>query len=280
VALGKSISLFLIDGTSDGVVACELFNWTGKGYKIPRSRLKELAAREDLKRAGVYFLVGRDETDSEIAYIGEAESVFKRLLQHQDKDFWTEALAFISKDENLNKAHIRYLEYALYKSATEADRYKIVNSNIPSKPSISEAELAVMAEFAQNLQLLVGTMGYKLFEQLKKRAIPKHERYFISAARGADASAALTSEGIVVLKGSKVASSEAPSTPQSFRSKREKLMSDSIIKNYTFTKDYLFSSASTAAAVVMGRSANGLIEWKRKDGTTLKDNQPKSEDIG
>jgi len=270
MALGKSISLFLIDGISDGVVACELFNWTGKGYKIPRSRLKELAAREDLKRAGVYFLVGRDEKDYEIAYIGEAESVFKRLLQRQDKDFWTEALAFISKDENLNKAHIKYLEYALHESATEAD----------SKPSISEADLAAMAEFAQNLQLLVGTMGYKLFEHLKKRAIPKQERYFISAARGADASAALTSEGIVVLKGSRVASSEAPSTPQSFRSKREKLISEGIIKNYTSTKDYLFSSPSTAAAVVMGRSANGLIEWRRKDGTTLKDNQPKSEAIG
>ena len=96
--IGKSISLFLIDGTSDGVVACELFNWTGKGYKIPRSRLKELSNRDDLKRAGVYFLVGRDETESEAAYVGEAEEVFKRILQHQDKGFWTEALVFLSKE--------------------------------------------------------------------------------------------------------------------------------------------------------------------------------------
>ena len=128
MTLGKSISLFLIDGTSDGVVACELFNWTGKGYKIPRSRLKELSNRDDLKRAGVYFLFGHDEVDSEATYLGEAEEVYKRVLQQQEKDFWTEALVFISKDENLNKAHIKYLEYTLHKSALEVGRYKIINS--------------------------------------------------------------------------------------------------------------------------------------------------------
>ncbi len=278
--IGKSISLFLIDGTTDGVVACELFNWTGKGYKIPRSHLKELSEREDINRAGVYFLVGRDEADSEATYIGEAEEVYKRLLQHQDKDFWTEALVFISKDENLNKAHIKYLEYALYKSAAEADRYHLLNSNTPSQPAISEAERAVMTEFTEHLRLLVGTMGYKLFEKLTKPTIRKQDRYFISAARGADATAVVTSEGMVVFKGSKIATSEVPSTPQAFRAKREKLIKDGVVKKFAFMRDYLFSSPSTAAAVIMGRSANGLIEWKRQDGSTLKDNQPKSNDAG
>ena len=280
MTIGKSISLYLIDGTSDGVVACELFNWTGKGFKIPRSRLKGLSNRSDLKRAGVYFLIGRDETDSEAAYIGEAEEVYKRLLQHQDKDYWTEALVFISKDENLNKAHIKYLEYILYSSATEAARYHILNSNTPNQPTISEAERAVMTEFSEHLRLLVGTMGYKLFEKLTKVAVPKHERYYISAARGANGTAVLTSEGIVVLKGSKIATTEVPSMPQAFHAKRVKLISEDFVSDFEFTKDYLFSSPSTAAAVIMGRSANGLIEWKKKDGSTLKDNQPKSDEEG
>lgn len=148
MALGKSISLFLIDGTTDGVVACELFNWTGKGYKIPRNRLKELSGRDDLRKAGVYFLIGRDENDTDTVYIGEAEEVFKRLLQQQEKDFWAESLAFISKDENLNKAHIKYLEFTLYKKANETSRYKVINNNTPNCPSISEADQAVMTEFA------------------------------------------------------------------------------------------------------------------------------------
>lgn len=269
-----------MDGTPDGVVACELFNWTGKGFKIPRSRLKELSERQDLKKAGVYFLVGKDEEDSDIVYIGEAEDVYKRLLQHQDKDFWSEALAYVSKDENLNKAHIKYLEFFLHKTASETERYKIYNSNIPNCPSISEPDQAVMTEFAANLQLLVGTMGYKFFQKLTQSKVTKQEKYIISAARGANASSVITSEGIVVLKDSLIATSEVPSIPKIVTKKRNELINSGVIKEFKFTKDYLFSSPSTAAAVVMGRSANGLIEWKKEDGSTIKDNQPKSTEEG
>lgn len=273
--LGKSISLFLIDGLPDGLIACELFNWTGKGYKIPRNNLKDVSERSDLKKAGVYFLIGRDENDKEAVYIGEAEEVLKRLFQHQDKDFWSEALIFISKDENLNKAHIKYLEFTLHNQATLTGRFKIINSNTPNKPAISEAEQAVMTEFAENLKLLVGTMGFKIFEKLTKNIITKQDKYFITAARGADASGIMTSEGFVVLKGSKIANTEVPSIPESFKIKRQQVINEKAIENWEFKEDYLFSSPSTAAAVVMGRSANGLIEWKKKDGTTLKDNQAK-----
>ena len=271
--IGKSISLFLIDGTTDGVVACELFNWTGKGYKIPRSKLKGLYNRDDLRKAGVYFLIGRDENDNEAVYVGETEEVFKRLLQHQDKDFWSESLAFISKDENLNKAHIKYLEFTIHHRAKEVARYEILNNNIPNCPAISEADQAVMTEFADNLIILVGTMGYKIFETLAKRTIPKQDKFYIKAARGADATAVLTSEGIVVLKDSNVANTDVPSMPTGFRNKRKNLIETGVITDWKFSKDYLFQSPSTAAAVVMGRSANGLIEWKKKDGKTLKDDQ-------
>ena len=276
--LGKAISLFLMDGTPNGVVACELFNWTGKGFKIPRSELKNLSDRDDLKKAGVYFLIGKDEEDSDLVYIGEAEYVYKRILQHQEKDFWTEVLTFVSKDENLNKAHIKYLEFFLHKVATEAARYKISNNNTPNCPSISEADQAVMTEFAANLQLLVGTMGYKFFQKLTKSRVAKQEKYIISAARGANAKAVITPEGIVVLKGSSVAASEVPSTPKAVSQKRHELIKTAIIKEFKFTKDFLFSSPSTAAAVVMGRSANGLLEWKKEDGSSIKDNQPKNKD--
>jgi len=276
--LGKAISLFLMDGTPNGVVACELFNWTGKGFKIPRSELKSLSNRDDLKKAGVYFLIGKDEEDSDLVYIGEAEYVYKRILQHQEKDFWTEVLTFVSKDENLNKAHIKYLEFFLHKAVTEAARYKISNNNTPNCPSISEADQAVMTEFAANLQLLVGTMGYKFFQKLTKSRVAKQEKYIISAARGANAKSVITPEGIVVLKGSSVAASEVPSTPKAVSQKRHELIKTEIIEEFKFTKDFLFSSPSTAAAVVMGRSANGLLEWKKEDGSSIKDNQPKNKD--
>lgn len=275
MSLGKSISLFLIDGTPDGVIACELSNWTGKGFKIPRNNLKDVSNRSDLKKPGVYFLIGHNEDDKEIVYIGEAEDVFKRLYQHQERDDWTEALVFISKDENLNKAHIKYLEYSLHNEAVEANRYKVSNSNVPTKPAISEAEIAVMSEFSTNLKLLVGALGFRIFEKLTKSFTSKQDKYYINAARGAVATGIMTTEGFVVFKGSKIASTEVPSIPVSFKKKRTQIINEKIVINYEFTQDYLFSSSSYAAAVVMGRSANGLKEWKLKDGSTLGENEQK-----
>lgn len=269
--IGKSISLFLIDGSVDGVIACELFNWTGKGYKIPRNLLKTISDREDLKKAGVYFLIGYDEADQPTVYIGEAEEVYKRILQHQDKEFWTEVLAFISKDENLNKAHVKYLEYSLHEDATNAARFKVYNGNTPNQPAISEAERAVMLEFSENLRVMVGTLGYKIFEQLTKHQTTKQETYHIDAARGAKARGIQTNEGFVVLKGSHIADSEVPSIPSPVKSKRASLIEEGHVSDFVLTKDFLFSSPSMAAAVVMGRSANGLVEWKTNNGKTLKD---------
>lgn len=39
---------------------------------------------------------------------------------------------------------------------------------------------------------------------------------------------------------------------------------------YVFTQDYAFSSLSTAACVVLGRNANGRLEWKDAQGRALK----------
>jgi hypothetical protein len=276
---GKAISLFLIDGIPDGRIACELFNWTGKSYKLPRSLLKDSSNREELYKAGVYFLFGRDESSPEVnmVYIGEAEEVYKRIIQHQDKDFWTEVLIFISKDDNLNKAHIKFLEFCVHDAASKAMRYNILNANTPTCPAISEPERAVMMEIVENLKLLVGTLGYKVFEPLTAPCVKIKDEYFITAARGAKAKAVVTNEGIVVIADSEVANSTVPSMTDTFKKLRQKLQDQGIIvqegNKFIFSKDYLFSSPSTAATVVMGRNANGRTEWKDNRGKTLKENE-------
>ena len=130
---GKSIKLFLIDGNPNGRWACELSNWTGKAYKIPRTYIKVCEERRDLLSAGVYFLFGKDtESDRDIVYIGEAETVIDRLKQQLNEEFWTECIVFISKDDNLNKAHIKYLENRFFDIAKEVNRYILTNSVRPA----------------------------------------------------------------------------------------------------------------------------------------------------
>lgn len=150
---GKTIKLFLIDGEPGGRLTCELSNWTGKAYKIPRVKIKDCTDRPDLTNPGVYLLFGRDETSKDLVYIGEAEVVYNRLTQHlTQKDFWNEAIIFISKDENLNKAHIKYLESRLFDIAKSVNRYFVANSTTPTQSSISESDTAEMEEFIDNIQ--------------------------------------------------------------------------------------------------------------------------------
>src|SRR6056297_2162917 len=275
---GKTIKLFLIDGAPNGRITGELSNWTGKAYKIPRIKIKDSNDREELQNPGVYLLFGKNEEGKDQVYIGEAENIFSRLLQQlSKKEFWNEAIAFISKDENLNKAHIRYLENGLYETALNVNRYH-VNQNVPTKPSLSESDVAEMEAFMSNIKILVNTLGHKVFEEKREIKTPQQQRktaFYIKAARGADASGEPTSDGFVVFKGSKATLDTVKSITSNFKRFRDQLIENGTLKKsgecYVFTEDYVFSSPSTAAVIVMGRNANGLNEWKMQDSTTLKE---------
>lgn len=274
---GKTIKIFLIDGDPNGRMSCELSNWTGKAYKIPRIKIKDCADRTDLSSTGVYLLLGKNEEGNDQVYIGEAEHVFKRLMQHlTQKDFWKEVIVFISKDENLNKAHIKYIENRLHDIAISSNRYTVDNLTIPTQSSISESDRAEMEEYIENIRMLVNTLGHKVFDEKRENSnINKSEQFLLKGTRGAEASGKPTSEGFVVFKGSKAANSTVNSITPNFVKLRNKLIDQGVINQrdnfFEFSEDFIFSSPSTAACIVLGRNANGLTEWKLESGKSLKE---------
>lgn len=271
-----------MDADPEGRMICELSNWTGKAYRIPRGKVKDCSDRDDLKSTTVYLLFGKPETSTDKAkvYIGEAENAYARLVSHvAEKEFWNEAVVFISKDENLNKAHIKYLESRLFEIAKSTDRYNIQNSNTPTQSSISESDQAEMEEFIEYIKILINAMGFKVFEPLVREGVivSNHDNsLYIKGARGANAIGKRTTDGFVVFKNSEVATS----TVESYRKKGLNKLRDELIENgvivkkgdgLIFNQDFLFSSPSAAAMAIMGRSANGLMEWKNSSGTILRD---------
>lgn len=228
-----------------------------------------------MNNTGVYFLFGcDDETDAEQVYIGETENIMNRLKQHlSEKDFWTECIVFISKDNNLNKAHIKYLENHLYILAKESRRYEVINNNVPTEASISEMDRAEMDEFIDNMRLILGVLGHKILEPSVNSENDRNSSLFILQDRtGAKASGKLVSEGFAVLKGSKIAENVASSLSGSVVNKRQLLFDKGIVdENLTFTQDWIFTSPSLAAAIVVGYSINGRSAWKNKKGVSLKD---------
>lgn len=275
MSFNKTIQMYIFDGNPNGRIMCELSNWNGRVYKISRNELLKFSQREDSQNTGVYFLFGKDDENNDTVYIGEAEKMIVRLKQHlKDSEYWNDCIAVISKDNLLNKAHVKYLENAFYMLAQKSGRYNILNSTVPTCSSVSEYDEAMLQEFISNAKLLVNTLGYKAFDTIDDSNVNQRdeaEYFYIKAARGANAKGLIVSDGFAVMKGSIIASSTVPSMSESLKNRRNSLIKKGIInENFEFTKDYIFTSPSLAASIVMGRSANGLTEWKNDKNKSIK----------
>lgn len=222
------------------------------------------------------FYLEKNEQNQDTVYIGEAENVLARLKQHlKDPDYWNDCIIIISKDNLLNKAHVKYLENRFYLLAKSADRALVINGSKPTCSSVSEYDQCMLEEFFENTKLLVNTLGYKTFDSIEETSMKQKDHdiiFSITATRGAKATGKVVADGFVVLKNSQVASSVTQSISPYLVKLRNSLIESNIInKNFIFTKDYLFTSPSLAAAVIMGRNANGRTEWKTDKNKKLKD---------
>lgn len=274
---GKTIRLFLVDGTANGLTTAELSNWTGIGVKVPRIKIREYSNRPEFQKPGVYILIGKGENNEDAAYIGEAEVIANRLFQQiADKDFWNEVIFFGSKDKYLNKASVKYLENRLHALALNAGRYTI-NQNTPTRSELSEAEQAELEEFLSHAKVLTATLGHKLFEALEETVEDnevQNQIFYCRNGAGAESKGSPSTEGFIVYKDSLFIITEQPSLADGIRLERQKMLNDGTLKIesdfYKLTKDYVFTSPSRAAAATLARSASGPLEWKTEEGIQLK----------
>lgn len=273
---GFSVRIFLPTGEPEGLRIIEKSNWSGQGLVFPRAQYAEARRRDELKRTGVYVLWGPGESGRPRVYVGEGDVVLSRLDDHfKQKDFWTHAAVFISKDQNLNKAHVKYLEARLVALAAQAKRAELDNGNVPQPPALSEADVADAEGFLDDLLLCLPVVGVNLFEKAKA-AGPK-ERDLILRSKGIEAHGQDTAEGFVVRAGSQAVKEEVASIHGYLTDLRQSLLEQGVLEDagtvYRLTQDYLFNSPSTAAGVLLGRSANGRTEWKDASGRTLREIQ-------
>lgn len=271
------ITMILRNGMPTGIVQCNLDEWIGVSYKIPRNRLNESKELKNIENTGVYILFGVDEEIGENrAYIGEAENIYKRLLQHnKTKDFWNDCLVFVSQNNSLNKAHIKFIENMLYTKAKEVERFIIDNDTEPTKSSLDGADEIRAVKFYEKIVLLTSVYGYRIFDKiLTQQEVKEEEIYYINSI-GLKASGAQSEEGFIVFKGSQSSEEFKKASSQSLRNKWNELRNQKIVDQGVFLKDIIFSSPSTAAAMVLGRNSNGLTQWKNRDGKTLKENMNK-----
>ncbi len=279
-----SLRIFVADGDPDGLRIVEKSNWIGKALVFPRALLPQVKARPELAQTGVYLLLGpRPDGEGDMLYVGEGDPILPRLQDHQSKkDFWTRAIGFTTTTAGqLNKAHVQFLESRLLALARAAKRMPLDNANQPAEPSLSEADRADMDVFLGHMLGVLPVLGVHAFEQAPKKTAGTADPVVLTCkGKGVLATGYESSQGFVVQAGSQAVMDTVPSMAQHVRGMfalRQELISNGVLALadglYQFTQDYSFGSPSTAASVVLGRSANGRVEWKNADGRTLKEIQ-------
>jgi len=277
---GKTIRLYLVDGTPSGVLTAEIMNWTGKIIVAPRSQLADFLKRPELRRTGVYFLVGADPVDPnrDHVYVGEADSVLIRLASHdrdETKDFWTRTVVVISKDENLTKSHGRYLESRMIEITRRSNRASLANGTNPETNPLPEPDVADMEYFIEQVQMVLPVLGFSFLQPSPElgRATPgMHESpRFVMKDVGTDAQAIEVADEFIVLKGS-TARKQGVESWTSYHALRDRLVREGKLVEgpdrdyFVFAEDVAFGSPSAGAAVVAARNTNGREKW-RVEGT-------------
>lgn len=279
LAKGKTIQIYLPDGNPRGLKIAEITSRTVQAVLFPRSLLNEVSKRDELKNVGIYLLFSSHEDN--LVYIGETENCLERIKQHNKdpkKEYWTHAVAFVSKTQFFTKTHIKFLEWLSCEQAKKSGRYQLGNSDNPSKPHLSESVECDLYDNFETIQTLISALGYPVFDVISK---PTKKDLIECKGKLATAQGEYTEDGLVIFSGSLSNKDETNTIGNTASNIRKELIEKEIlidnVDTYKFVKDYIFTSPSTAAAVVLGRSANGWSEWKYKDGKTLDEVKRKSD---
>ena len=272
-----TIKIFLVHGDPKRLRTAELSNWTGKAVAGPRSEFEGVVSREEAEGSGIYFLSGSDPDSGKPAiFIGEAECIRDRLKAHLQKDFWNHVVFFVSKDENLTKSHIRYLEGKLIDQARDAGRAHLVN-NQSSGARLPESDRADLETYLEKVNQLLPVLGIELLVPTTVKPEAGREVEILTCEiKRVKATGHLSPNGFLVLAGSQAVLAERPSTQKYpwALNMRQKLKTEGALvvesEFLSFARDVEFSSPSAAAAVIHGGHANGLTAWKDSQGQTLK----------
>jgi hypothetical protein len=292
MSTGRSIRIFLVDGIPTGLRTAEIPNWTGHILVAPRIRIQEALVRPEAMKTGVYLLIG-EEAGRPIVSVGEGDCIADRIRKHAkdvDKEFWERVCLITSKDVNLTKAHVRYLECRLVQTIKDGGRAKVTNGTQPSPKLLPEADVSDMEFFLGQLQILLPTVGMDflrpkavdvisgrsesvLEESLSSPTTPRVLLTLVHKSSGVDAQAFDDDGEIVVLRDS-IGTTQENKTNQ-YAPLRQQLIDEGKIQmipsgGIRFLEDIPFRSPSAAAAVLNNRNSAGPREWRvQETGQTL-----------
>ena len=263
----------LLRGSPFGIRTLQIPNWSGRIFIIPRGAFKDLSTFPEAGKPAAYFLVSEDRHE---VYVGETDTLGERLKRHEFlRKNWTEIIAFTSPD--FGKTEVRYLEFALIKRLIGDGLIQLHNILVSKKmPQIDSTYRAVVDQYIELASDALLASGYFfLGVSQAMKAVAKEEALSVFChAPDVNANGLFSENGLLVLKGSTAKKKQADSLQDARKKIRAQMIRGGILRlggknNFIFTEDHLFASPSSAASIILARSANGLDEWKTAEGKSL-----------
>ncbi|GAA4034798.1 GIY-YIG nuclease family protein [Arthrobacter methylotrophus] len=277
--LPQTIQIYLPQGDPAGIRMAEITTRTVRVFEVPRPLLPDFRSMLESKQVSVYFLFGSSPAGQPACYIGQSGAVGDRLKTHSEKkEFWDHALVAVSLTNAWTNTHTGFMEWTAIKKATEAGRYDLDNDNYASNPHTPAPLESDCREYLETISVLLTTLGYPVLEPVKEIRMGDSRSNGVAETLvfregGTEARAKPTTEGLLVLAGSVGKATHRPSLSASLVRRRQDLVEQGVVEirgnEYVFVKDQLFSSPSTAGAVVVGGNVNGRITWKTPAGKTF-----------
>jgi hypothetical protein len=273
----KTIQIYLPGGDPRGIRVAEITTRIVQVIEVPRSLLSDFLKMPEANQVAVYFLVGEDEQGGDPrVYAGQTGDVVARLTTHnKDKDFWERALVVVSRTNSLTQTHALFLEWYSLQAIRTAKRFTDENGNKGTRPFTPAPLEADCLEIFETAHALIATLGYPLFDAVAQSATSNEpgESFFCTAS-GGNGRGLYTPDGFVVLKGSRGRKEMVPSLAGTTSGNmRLSLIDNGVLQAegdmLVFTADHLFRTPSGAAIALLGRTANGWLEWKNEQGQTL-----------
>lgn len=276
----RSLELFFVDGDPEGMLTATIpFQWSGHVLVSNRTQLRDALQRPEVSRPGVYLLIGENEEGEPLLYIGESDDIGQRIKNHDsNKQWWTTAVFITSNGDQLNKAHVKYLESRLIEKAKQVNKIKLDNGTNPPLNPLSEAARSHMEDFLENIFLVLPALRFDFFLESTrtkaslKEATQKETPVFVlnTPKHGITATARIIDSHFVVEEGSLAQGAWVGTNSEntSYAKLHGDLIQQGVLvrkdSKCVFAKSYAFNSPSAAGAVVNGRPTNGTTEWKVK----------------
>ena len=273
---GRVLKLFFTNDDMKSLSTFELSNYTVQGTMFSRASLNEFKNRKESYKPGVYLIYNETAADDSLLYIGEGDPVLPRLLDHNiNKDFWTSAIVFTSRDENLTKTQIQYLEAKLIETAIKCKRIKLENIQRATIPTLSESGLCEVELFLDIIFKMLQALRINFFEPLNiEVSLDETDIIYEMSVKDAVAKMVIKNGKYVLLKNSLLAPKESSKAKPYVKKLRQEIMNNGLVSVHTddlwiAIDNIEFTSASYAANAVASYNLNGLITWKYQ-GKTLR----------